>query len=81
MFHVTNTACVIELKNTELSFGSGTFLEIAGQSQWGNTESNGGQAEFAGTVFILRIIQIAADLCPDGCSIPASVGLLVAIQA
>lgn len=45
MFHVTNTACVIDLKNTELSFGSGTFLEIAGQSQWGNTGSNGGQTE------------------------------------
>ena len=45
MFHVTNTACVIDLKNTELSFGSGIFLEIAGQNQWGNTGSNGGQAE------------------------------------
>ena len=45
MFHVTNTACVIDLDNTELSFGSGTFLEIAGQNQWGNTGSNGGVAE------------------------------------
>lgn len=45
MFHVTNTACVIDLENTELSFGSGTFLEIAGQNQWGTTGSNGGQAE------------------------------------
>ena len=45
MFHVTNTACVIDLENTELIFGSGTFLEIAGQNQWGNTGSNGGQAE------------------------------------
>ncbi|WP_407421259.1 hypothetical protein [Methanobrevibacter sp.] len=45
MFHVTNTACVIDLKNTELIFGSGVFLEIAGQNQWGNTGSNGGQAE------------------------------------
>ena len=45
MFHVTNTACVIDLKNTELSFGSGTFLEIAGQNQWGTTGSNGGVAE------------------------------------
>ena len=42
MFHVTNTACVINLDNTELSFGSGTFLEIAGQNQWGTTGSNGG---------------------------------------
>ncbi len=45
MFHVTNTACVITLENTELSFGSGTFLEIAGQNQWGTTGSNGGQGE------------------------------------
>lgn len=45
MFHVTNTACVIDLENTELSFGSGTFLEIAGQNQWGTQGSNGGTAE------------------------------------
>lgn len=45
LFHVTNTACVINLENTELSFGSGTFLEIAGQNQWGTTGSNGGVAE------------------------------------
>ncbi|WP_406534322.1 hypothetical protein [Methanobrevibacter sp.] len=45
MFHVTNTACVINLDNTELSFGSGTFLEVSSQNQWGNTGSNGGVAE------------------------------------
>jgi len=45
MFHVTNTACVINLDNTELSFGSGTLLEIAGQNQWGSEGSNGGTAE------------------------------------
>lgn len=45
MFHVTNTACVIDLDNAELSFGSGTFLEIAGQNQWGSEGSNGGVAE------------------------------------
>lgn len=45
MFHVTNTACVINLDNTELSFGSGIFLEIAGQNQWGSEGSNGGTAE------------------------------------
>ncbi|RAP51036.1 MAG: hypothetical protein BZ138_06075 [Methanosphaera sp. rholeuAM270] len=45
MFHVTNTACVINLDNTELSYGSGTFMEIAGQNQWGTTGSNGGVAE------------------------------------
>ena len=45
MFYVTNTACVIDLENTELSFGSGTFLKIAGQNQWGTQGSNGGKAE------------------------------------
>ena len=45
MFHVTNTACVIDLENTELSFGSTIFLQIAGQNQWGTTGSNGGTAE------------------------------------
>ena len=45
MFHVTNTACVIDLKNTEFSFGSGTFLEVSSQNQWGTTGSNGGNGE------------------------------------
>ena len=45
MFHVTNTACVIDLKNTEFSFGSGTFLEVSSQNQWGTTGSNGGTSE------------------------------------
>ena len=45
MFHVTNTACVINLDSTELSFGSGTFIEVSSQNQWGNEGSNGGVAE------------------------------------
>ena len=45
MFHVTNTACVINLENTELSFGSGTFIEVSSQNQWGSEGSNGGVAE------------------------------------
>ena len=45
MFHVTNTACIINLDNTELKFGSETFLQIAGQNQWGTTGSNGGVCE------------------------------------
>lgn len=45
MFHVTNTACVINLENTELTFGSGIFLEVSSQNQWGTTGSNGGVAE------------------------------------
>ena len=45
MLHITNTACVIDLTNTELSFGSGVFLEASGQNQWGSEGSNGGVAE------------------------------------
>ena len=45
MFHVTNTACVINLENTELSFRSGTFMEVSSQNQWGSEGSNGGVAE------------------------------------
>ena len=45
MFHITNTACVINLENTELSFNSGLFLESSGQNQWGNEGSNGGTCE------------------------------------
>jgi hypothetical protein len=45
MFHVTNTACVIDLVNSQFSFGSGTFIEVSSQNQWGNSGSNGGVAE------------------------------------
>ena len=45
MFHVTNTACVINLDNTEVNFGSGIFLDNSGQNQWGTVGSNGGEVE------------------------------------
>lgn len=45
MFHITNTACVINLESTELNFGSATFLEASGQNQWGSEGSNGGVVE------------------------------------
>lgn len=45
MFHITNTACVVNLENTKLSFGSGVFLESSGQNQWGSEGSNGGVCE------------------------------------
>ena len=45
MFHITNTACVVDLENTELSFGSGVFLEASCQNQWGSEGSNGGDCE------------------------------------
>ena len=45
MIHVTNTACVINLENSELNFGSGIFLDDSGQNQWGTQGSNGGNVE------------------------------------
>ena len=45
LFHITNTACVINLENTKCSFGSGVFLESSGQNQWGSEGSNGGVCE------------------------------------
>ncbi len=39
MFHITNTSCVVNLENTQLSFGSGVFLEASGQNQWGTEGS------------------------------------------
>lgn len=46
MFFVTNTKASITLKNTTLSYGSGILLKVSGQSQWGTTGSNGGNAIF-----------------------------------
>ena len=45
MFHITNTACIINLENTQCNFGSNIFLESSGQNQWGNEGSNGGVCE------------------------------------
>ena len=42
MFHVTNTKANIILKSSTFNFGSGVFMDISGQSQWGNVGSNGG---------------------------------------
>ena len=46
MFHVTNTKAIINLEKTELNFGSGTLLDVSGQSQWGTVGSNGGELTF-----------------------------------
>lgn len=46
MFHVTNTKVIINLEKTELNFGSGTLLDVSGQSQWGTVGSNGGELTF-----------------------------------
>ncbi len=42
MFFVTNTNAEINLSNNKLSYGSNILLSIAGTSEWGNTNSNGG---------------------------------------
>ena len=46
MFHITNTKAIINLDHTELNFGSGTLLNVSGQSQWGTVGSNGGELTF-----------------------------------
>ena len=46
MFHVTNTKAIINLDSTELNYGSGTLLDVSGQSQWGTVGSNGGELTF-----------------------------------
>lgn len=46
MFHVTNTKAIINITGCELSFGSGTLLDVSGQNQWGDVGSNGGDLEF-----------------------------------
>ena len=42
MFFITNTASVINLEGCTFNYGSGTFLNAAGTSEWGNSNSNGG---------------------------------------
>lgn len=49
MFFVTNTAANINLNNCSLNYGSGVLLKAAGQSQWGTSGSNGGNAVFTAT--------------------------------
>ncbi len=46
MFHITNTKAIINLESTELNFGSGTLLDVSGQSQWGTVGFNGGELTF-----------------------------------
>ena len=46
MFHVTNTKAIINVESTELNYGSGTLLDVSGQSQWGTVGSNGGELTF-----------------------------------
>lgn len=49
MFFVTNTDAIINLTNTQLSFGSGVLLSAKGTSEWGNTNENGGNVTLNAT--------------------------------
>lgn len=42
MFFITNTTAEINLENTKLSYGSNILVSAKGTSEWGNTNSNGG---------------------------------------
>ena len=42
MFFITNTTAEINLENTKLSYGSNILISVKGTSEWGNTNSNGG---------------------------------------
>lgn len=42
MFFVTNTDAVVNLTNTNLSFGSNILVSCKGTSEWGQSGSNGG---------------------------------------
>lgn len=43
MFFITNTNAIINLNNTNLSYGSGVLLAAKATSEWGNSGSNGGK--------------------------------------
>jgi hypothetical protein len=49
MFHITNTAAIINLNNCTLNFGSGILIQDAGQNEWGTSGSNGGTLTFTAT--------------------------------
>lgn len=42
MFFITNTNAVVNLENTKLSYGSNILISAKGTSEWGKTNSNGG---------------------------------------
>ena len=42
MFFITNTDSQINLEDCTFNYGSGTFLNAASTSEWGNSGSNGG---------------------------------------
>lgn len=46
MFFITNTDAIINLENTTLSYGSNILISAKGTSEWGTSNSNGGNLTF-----------------------------------
>lgn len=46
MFFITNTDAIIDLENTTLSYGSNILISAKGTSEWGTSNSNGGNLTF-----------------------------------
>ena len=46
MFFITNTNAIINLENTTLSYGSNILISAKGTSEWGKSNSNGGNLTF-----------------------------------
>lgn len=44
-FFITNTDAIINLENTEISYGSNILINAKGTTEWGNSGSNGGNVE------------------------------------
>ena len=63
MFFVTNTKAVINLEDCILDYNHGTFLDIKGTSEWGNSGSNGGEVTLN-----LNNQEIEGDIVVDGIS-------------
>ena len=63
MFFVTNTKAIINLESCTIKYGSNIFLNAAGNSQWGNSGSNGGSVTLN-----LNNQNIEGDLVVDGIS-------------
>lgn len=49
MFFITNTDAIINLENTTLSYGSNILISAKGTSEWGKSNSNGGNLTFNAT--------------------------------
>lgn len=49
MFFITNTDAIINLENTTLSYGSNILISARGTSEWGTSNSNGGNLTFNAT--------------------------------